>query len=138
MSLIVDSSVWIDGFNPKIKTPEKELLRQLIEKDYPLYICPIIYQEVLQGIREEKACEYIKHILRQYRMVDIDLMQATDYAVNLYRHLRKTGITIRKSVDCLIASYAILADLPLLHNDKDFSQIAKGSDLKEYHSPSPT
>jgi hypothetical protein len=25
MDLIVDSSVWIDGFNPKIKTDEKEI-----------------------------------------------------------------------------------------------------------------
>ena len=134
MSLIVDSSVWIDGFNPKVKTLEKELLKQLIVKDYPIYICPIIYQEVLQGIREEKMFEQIKHILRQYRMVDIDIMQASDYAVNLYRHLRKKGITIRKSVDCLIASYAILANMPLLHNDKDFSQIAKESGLKIYRT----
>jgi hypothetical protein len=30
MSLIVDSSVWIDGFNSKVKTPGKEILKQLI------------------------------------------------------------------------------------------------------------
>ena len=111
MSVIVDSSVWIDGFNPKITTPEKEVLKQLIQKDYPIFLCPIIYQEVLQGIREEKRFNQIKFIFQQYRMLNIELMFVTNYAVDLYRHLRKKGITIRKSVDCLIASYAIIANL---------------------------
>ena len=129
---MVDSSVWIDGFNPKINTPEKEFLKQLILDDYPIYLCPVIYQEVLQGIREEKAFKEVKNILQQYIILDTDIMHITNYAVDLYRHLRKKGITIRKSVDCLIASYAINADLYLLYNDSDFAQIAKESKLKIY------
>jgi len=132
MNLIVDTSVWIDGLNPRKKTPEKEILIRLIQNDYPIFLCPVIYQEILQGIREEKTFEEIKSILKQYRMVDIDVMYATNYAVDLYRQLRKKGITIRKSVDCLIASYAILTDMYLLHNDKDFEYIAKESRLKIY------
>lgn len=132
MSLIVDTSVWIDGLNPKKKTPEKELLIRLIQDDYPIFLCPVIYQEILQGIREEKTFERIKLILQQYRMINIDILYVTNYAVGLYRQLRKKGITIRKSVDCLIASYAILADMPLLHNDSDFTQIARESRLKIY------
>jgi predicted nucleic acid-binding protein len=65
-------------------------------------------------------------------MIEIDLMDVTNYAINLYRHLRKRGITIRKSVDCLIASYAILEDMYILHNDSDFTQIARESKLKTY------
>jgi predicted nucleic acid-binding protein len=132
MSLIVDSSVWIDSFNPRIQTPEKEALKKLIQNDYPIYLCPIIYQEVLQGIREDKTFEHIKFILRQFKMIDMDILYVTNYAINLYRHLRKKGITIRKSIDCLIASYAILTDMDLLHNDNDFTQIAKESELKIY------
>jgi predicted nucleic acid-binding protein len=52
MNLIVDSSVWIDAFNPKIKTPEKEILKQLISNDYPIYLCPVIYQEVICNFRK--------------------------------------------------------------------------------------
>jgi len=133
MSIIVDTSVWIDSFNPKIKTPEKKVLIQLIQNDNPIYLCPVIYQEILQGIKEDKAFERIRSILRQYRMIDIDLMYVTNHAVDLYRHLRKKGITIRKSIDCLIASYAIIADMYLLHNDKDFTQIAGESKLKTYN-----
>ena len=132
MNLIVDTSVWIDSFNPRVKTPEKKLLIQLIQNDHPIYLCPVIYQEILQGIREEKVFIKIKTILREYRMVNIDLMHVTDHAIDLYRHLRKKGITIRKSVDCLIASYAIMANMHLLHNDNDFARIATESKLKIY------
>jgi predicted nucleic acid-binding protein len=132
MNLIVDSSVWIDAFNPKIKTPEKEILKQLIANDYPVYLCPVIYQEVLQGIREDKTFMEIKYILQQYRMLNIELMDVTNCAINLYRQLRKKGITIRKSVDCLIASYAILGNMYILHNDSDFTKIAQESKLKIY------
>jgi predicted nucleic acid-binding protein len=132
MSIIVDTSVWIDSFNPKIKTSEKEELEKLIQNDAPIYLCPMIYQEILQGIREDKTFENIKFILQQYKMIEIDIMDVTDYAVNLYRHLRKKGITIRKSMDCLIASYAIITDMYLLHNDIDFTQIASKSKLKIY------
>jgi len=130
MSIIVDTSVWIDSFNPKIKTPQKETLIQLIQNDAPIYLCPVIYQEILQGIREEKTFEQIKFILNQYRMINIDLMQVTNHAIDLYRHLRKKGVTVRKSVDCLIASYAIITGMYLLHNDADFTQIADKSKLK--------
>jgi len=137
MNLIVDSSVWIDGFNPKINTPEKELLKKLISIDFPIYLCPTVYQEVLQGIREEKTFEQIKFIFGQYRMINMDIMHVTNHAVDLYRHLRKKGITIRKSMDCLIASYAILSNMHLLHNDSDFTKIAGGSKLKIFKPDDP-
>ena len=133
MSIIVDTSVWIDSFNPKIKTPEKEELVKLIQNDNPIYLCPVIYQEILQGIREDKTFERIKFILQQYRMINIDLIYITNHAIDLYRHLRKKGKTIRKSIDCLIASYAIITDMYLLHNDSDFTQIASESKLKIFN-----
>jgi predicted nucleic acid-binding protein len=93
-------------------------------------LCPVIYQEILQGIREDKIFLRVKAILRQYRMIDIDIMYVSNHAIDLYRHLRKKGITIRKSNDCLIASYAIITDMHLLHNDNDFTKIAGESKLK--------
>jgi predicted nucleic acid-binding protein len=133
MSIIVDTTVWIDAFNPKVKTPEKEILAELILNDKPIFLCPVIYQEILQGIKDDKIFERTKFILQQYRMLDIEIITVTNYAVDLYRYLRKKGITIRKSMDCLIASYAILSDMYLLHNDFDFTQIAKGTKLKLFN-----
>jgi predicted nucleic acid-binding protein len=65
-------------------------------------------------------------------MINTPIMDVADHAVDLYRDLRKKEITIRKSYDCLIASYAILEDIYLFHNDSDFSQMENNSKLKVY------
>lgn len=129
-AILVDTSVWIDFFNAKIPYPETEKLQKIIESRDVICICPIIYQEILQGIRDDKIFEEIKRLLLDFYMVYIDIIEVTDYAISIYRVLRKRGITIRKPVDCLIASYAILGDMYLLHKDRDFTEIAKECKLK--------
>ncbi|MDR1445415.1 MAG: PIN domain-containing protein [Treponema sp.] len=129
-NIIVDTSVWIDFFNKKNVSPETMILKKLIENNKQFYICPVIYQEVLQGIRDNNLFEKIKKILLKHNMVDVDIMEATNKAIDIYRILRKKGITIRKSIDCLIASYAITGRMYLLHKDSDFTEIAKEFKLK--------
>jgi predicted nucleic acid-binding protein len=129
-NIIVDTSVWIDFFNKKNISPETIILKKLIENSKQFYICPVIYQEVLQGIGDNNLFEKIKKILLKHNMVDIDIIKATNKAVDIYRALRKKGITIRKSIDCLIASYAIIGKMYLLHRDSDFAEIAKEFKLK--------
>ena len=51
-------------------------------------------------------------------------------AVDIYRKLRKKGITIRKSIDCIIAATVLEHHGRLLHNDNDFTLIAKHFPLK--------
>jgi predicted nucleic acid-binding protein len=127
---LIDASAWIDYFSPYNKSVYADKLQQLMDDKHLIYTCPAVYQEVLQGIREEKRFEYAKNTLLNYNIVDIPLMDATNYAIDLFRSLRRKGITIRKPNDCLIAAYAILGDMYLLHNDRDFTEIAKGSALK--------
>ncbi len=57
-------------------------------------------------------------------MLQLNPVEAAVEAAQLYRTLRKKGVTIRKPNDCLIAQYALFYDLPILHNDSDFTQIA--------------
>jgi predicted nucleic acid-binding protein len=130
MKVVVDSSVWIDFFNKKNTSPETIILQKLIENDKQFYICPVIYQEILQGIKDNSLFEKIKKILLQYNMLDIEIIEATNKAIDIYRTLRGKGITIRKSMDCLIASYVIIGDMHLLHKDNDFTEIAKEFELK--------
>jgi predicted nucleic acid-binding protein len=129
-NIIVDTSVWIDFFNKKNISSEVIILKKLIENNKQFYICPVIYQEVLQGIRDNNLFEKIKKILLKHTMVDIDIIESTNKAIDIYRALRKKGITIRKSIDCLISSYAIIGKMYLLHKDSDFTEIAKEFKLK--------
>jgi len=128
--VLVDTSVWIDFFNANTTSPTSEILQKLIENNDVIYICPTIYQEILQGIRNDNTFEDVKNILQDFNMLNFDIMNVTDTAIEIYRRLRKSGITIRKSNDCLIASYALLGDLYLLQKDRDFEEITKGIELK--------
>ena len=131
--ILVDTTIWIDFFREKQRSNQADVLQKLIEDEQNICICPIVYQEVLQGIRDEKTYSEIKHILLNLLFVNTPILTVADYAVNLYRSLRKKGITIRKPNDCLIASYAMLEDIYLLHNDVDFVQIENNnSRLKVY------
>jgi len=131
-TILVDTTIWIDFFCEKGKSKQADILQQLIEEENNICICPIIYQEVLQGVRNDKTFTEIKSIFKNVTMINTPIMTVTDYAIDLYRSLRKNGITIRKPYDCLIASYAILENIYLLHNDSDFRQMENNSKLKIY------
>ena len=126
--VLIDSTVWIDFFHDR-PTPHVVALQELIENDEDLCLCGVILAEVLQGIRSDadfrKTRDYFESLVL-LPMRKETFLQAAD----IYRSLRKKGVTIRKPVDCMIASVAIEYDVPLLHNDRDFDQIAKGSKLE--------
>ena len=86
--------------------------------------------EINEMKRDDNTFEDIKNILQDFNMLKFNIMEVTNTAIEIYRKLRKTGITIRKSNDCLIAAYAILGDLYLLHKDRDFEEMAKQIKLK--------
>lgn len=122
--VLVDTSVWVEFFNG-VESPQAEYLREAIRDDQPLYVCPIIIQEVLQGIRTDKDYEDVKDSLLAFPIPDWNPIEAAIAAAQLYRGLRKKGITIRKSNDCLIAVFARQFDLAILHSDRYFSIMAE-------------
>ena len=123
--LLIDTSVWIDFFNGKETTPVQTLTYYL-KNDGPLFVCPTIIQEVLQGINSDKHYALVKDYLLNLNVLNNDALQAAIGAAELYRKLRKNGITIRKSNDCLIAYFAYLNGLNVLHQDRDFDLIKEG------------
>lgn len=127
--ILVDTSVWIDFFNNK-DSVHSNLLTSFIKNDEKIFICPVIYQEILQGIKDDYKFEEIKNIILNFNILDDNIMLITNEAIDLYRNLRKKGITIRKSVDCLIASYALVNNLHLFFIDKDFENIYQNSEMK--------
>lgn len=124
--ILVDTSIWIDFFNNKIENQKVEILDSLLKnKQKTLFITDIILTEILQGIREDS-----KYVITKNTMLSLPFVHAKNYdtyihAVDIYRECRKKGITIRKTIDCLIVAIAIENNLTLLHNDRDFSNIAK-------------
>jgi predicted nucleic acid-binding protein len=131
---IVDSSVWIDFFN-KNSSSQVEKLMKIFPTSISegiIIILPIIVQEVLQGIEDDIFYSLVKENLFGFKQYEFDNYKFALQAADLYRSLRKKGITIRKANDCLIASVCIQNNFILLHNDKDFDNIAKYTSLKIY------
>ena len=53
-----------------------------------------------------------------------DPLETYREAALLYFRCRRLGVTVRSTIDCLIARQAIEQDLLLIHNDRDFSNMA--------------
>ena len=122
--VIIDTSAWIEFFN-KSDSEISNTVRNIVSDNTTIYLCPIIWQEILQGIKLDKDFKEIKYIFSFYPILKTDPMEIAEKAVDIYRTTRKNGITIRKSNDCSIAAYAILNNLVLLQYDRDFKQMQK-------------
>jgi len=119
---LFDTSVWIDFFAGR-NSKEVELLTRFLEEDTFVCTCPVIIQEILQGIKNENTFQQIKESLLALPVLAVDQMEAAIGAAQIYRQLRKKGITIRKSNDCLIAFYALKNGAEVIHCDRDFDLI---------------
>ena len=125
MLVLVDSSVWVDllSSRPKFKAAPDDFLK--------MATCGPVVQEILQGLRESPQSNIIRsQFLYLPRLSDPVPLSCFTEAAEIYRAGRKRGLTIRSSVDCLIAAIAISNQVPVWHNDRDFSAIAKFTKLE--------
>jgi hypothetical protein len=116
--IFIDASVWIDYFNGVI-TPETDYLDRIVEQDIIL-VSDLTLVEVLQGFRSEADFEAARQALLLFQPIEILNTRLAIRSARNYRFLRQQGVTVRKTIDCLIATYCIEADVPLLHADRDF------------------
>ena len=94
-------------------------------------VCDAVRMEVLAGARDESHLVSLRRLLARAAAIPT---LASDYedAAALYRRCRRQGETVRKLIDCLIASTAIRAGLPILHKDTDFDVLARHTELRIY------
>ncbi len=122
--LLVDSSVWVDDLRGHLRVADYIRFDEIAT-------CPIVVQEVLQGVTSDALWRDLWHTFSGTMMLE----ESTDLelfveAARLYRRGRSAGFTIRKSADCLIAAIAIRHDVPILHADRDFDMIARFTSLQ--------
>lgn len=127
--VLIDTSAWIGYFNDF--SPVADMVENVIRNGKAV-LCLIVWTEILQGVRDDKALEEMRLFLSDFVMLDNDIMAVAEKTISLYRSLRKKGVTIRKTNDCMIASYALLNNVPILQIDRDFSLIAENSPLELY------
>ncbi|MCA1718132.1 MAG: PIN domain-containing protein [Actinobacteria bacterium] len=120
----MDSSVWI-GYLGGERTEVTERFAGMLDRGYPVGLTGVILQEVVQGISSEREFEQVSDYLGSQTFYHPqDLVESYKEAARMYFDCRRAGITIRSAIDCLIARIAIEHDLLLLHDDRDFENMA--------------
>jgi len=129
--ILVDTSILI-GYFKGLKGKPYDILDVLLDENTPLGICNQIYQEVLQGAKNEKEFNMLKDYLNTMDFYDLRYgKKSYENSAKLYFECRRNGITPRSTIDLIIAQTAIDNNLLLFHNDSDFVQISKvNSNLK--------
>ena len=121
---LVDTSVWLDYFRNR-STQAVTQFEEILNGNTPFGITSVIYQEVLQGADSPRDFSKLQNYLATQKFYyPIDPILSYEQAADLYFQCRRQGITIRSTIDCLIAQVAIEHNLRLLHNDRDFTQMA--------------
>ncbi len=126
--VIVDTSVWIDFLNG-YSGPHVEKMNSCLTAAQICTCFPVVH-EVLQGIRNDNDYQKTKKYLLDLEILTADSITLAVESADLYRFLRKKGVTMRSSNDCVIAWFAIMFGVKLLHNDKDFDAIRRYTSLQ--------
>ena len=122
--ILVDTSVIID-YLKGTENSATEKFQEILDRSIPFGINSLIYQEVLQGARNESEFNKLKEYLETLDFYELKKGRLSYEAAAYINFLcQRAGVTIRSTVDLLIAQTAIEHGIPLLHNDSDFGRIA--------------
>lgn len=122
--VLVDTSVLISFFKG-IDNQATGKFEQILTNNLPFGINNFIYQELLQGVATEKDFKRLKDYLATQKFYELQNGRKSyeDSALMFYK-CRKAGFTIRSTIDFLIAQTAIENNLFLLHDDRDYDNMA--------------
>ena len=124
--VLVDASVWVETFRRRSPLA----LESVVDLDDVVTCGPVI-QEVIQGFDDERAYRVARDAMLALPILEDPLtLQVFEQAAQMYRRGRRAGKTLRSSVDCLIATCALLHDVVVLHADRDFDVIATFTPLR--------
>jgi len=130
--ILVDTSVLIDFLKGEDNSGVQKFV-QVIDREIPFGISPIIFLEILQGAVTDKDFKRLKEYLQSQAFYHLkDGRDSVARAARIALELRRKGMAAGSSIDLLIAQTAIDNDLYLLHNDSDFDRIKQVSRLKTW------
>jgi predicted nucleic acid-binding protein len=122
--VILDTSAWIEFLRATGSRADLKL-QQAFASSSAIWVPEVVCREVLQGAKNVPHFMQLQATLDELSpYVSPDPFELARSASLIYAQCRWQGITIRSQNDCLIAACAIEADLPLLHADRDFLDIA--------------
>ena len=123
---LIDTSAWV-AFLRGSHDDLADAVLAVLESD--ALTCDAVRMEVLAGARDEVHLAQLRALIGRASLVATN---SVDYerAALLYRMCRSSGATVRKMIDCLIAVIAIRSGAEVLHADRDFTALARHTQLR--------
>lgn len=123
--IIVDTSIWI-GYFKGIKSVLYDKMDFIIDNDIPYGINSHVYLELLQGAKNQSEYDILKEYLITLPFYELKYgNKSYENAARLNIKCREHGVTIRSTIDLIIAETALENNLYILHNDNDYTNMAK-------------
>ena len=124
--ILVDSSIWIYYYRPKVAEKIKNLIIDAIAGD-EVAVNGIVKVEILNGIIEAKDFEKVKSDFEAFKTITMDDL-IFNTAGEIGSSLRKNGFSI-PATDLIIAASALKSGCSLFHIDSHFDTIARYTPL---------
>lgn len=129
--VIVDTTVWIDYLNGVV-SPQTDWLDAEVER-LRLGLTDLILSEILQGMRNDNQAGLVQRELLKFEIFTMGGIELALAAARNYRTLRAKGRTVRRTIDSLIATFCLMNDHVLLHNDRDYDAFEEILNLGVVH-----
>ena len=133
--IVVDTTVWVDFFAGRDDEPHVRELLRLIDADAGVALTDVIFGEILQGLRDDRAVRRVEERLLAFDILRLETLDDFRTAAALYRRARSQGRTIRRTLDCLIAAVCVRESSAILHNDRDFDHLTAVTELIVHQAP---
>lgn len=118
--ILVDTSAWVEFFRGR--PPLADDVDELIEENEAA-LCGPVLMELRRGLRSAGERRRVLPLLESCRFLD-EPHQLWEEAGDLGYFLARRGVTA-KSIDLLIATYALAHSVAVLTADVDFSRMRK-------------
>jgi len=118
--ILVDTSAWIDFFRGR--DPLATIVVDLLETD-EVALCGPVITELRRGLRARKDRNRVVPLLEGCHSLDEPVALWAE-AGDLGVYLGRRGATV-KSMDLLIATYALAHRIPILTGDSDFATMKR-------------
>ena len=125
---LADTSAWVEYLRATGSDVHLRM-RALLERDQ-LATTDVVLMEVLVGASDADHRDRLERLLLRCDFVATKGPHDYEDAAEIARACHRAGAAVRGLTDCLIASVAIRARLPVLHLDTDFERIARHTQLR--------
>ena len=122
--ILVDTSVLLD-YLKNIENQKSQIFQEILERKIPYCITNYIFLEVLQGAKTDKEFGVLKEYLGSLPFYDLTEGKLSfEKIAKLNLQCRGAGVTVRSTIDLILVQITLEHGLALLHNDRDFDNIA--------------